>query len=47
MQTYLDSEYDYGFVFTPNRGVNNNLITNFTEFELRSEQDARDLITLV
>ncbi len=47
MQSYLDSEYDYGFVFTPNRGVNNNLITNFTEFELRSEQDAKDLITLV
>ncbi len=46
-QAYLESEYDYGFVFTPNRGVNNNLITNFTEFELRNEQDAKDLITLV
>ncbi|MGI6607907.1 MAG: DUF885 family protein [Erysipelotrichaceae bacterium] len=46
-QSYLECEYDYGFVFTPNRGVNNNLITNFTEFEVRSEQDAKDLITLV
>lgn len=46
-QAYLESEYDYGFVFTPNRGVNNNLITNFTEFELRNEQDAKDFIILV
>lgn len=47
MQSYLECEYDYGFVFTPNRGVNNNLITSFTEFELRNEQDAKDMITLV
>lgn len=40
-------EDDYGFVFTPNSGVNNNLITNFQEFEIRDEQDAKDLIALV
>lgn len=40
-------EDDYGFVFTPNSGVNNNLITNFQEFEIRSEQEAKDLIALV
>ncbi|MDO4377757.1 MAG: DUF885 family protein [Erysipelotrichia bacterium] len=46
-QEMLDFEYDYGFLFTPNSGVNNNLITNFTEFALRNEEDARDFITLV
>ncbi len=46
-QSYLECEYDYGFIFTPNRGVNNNLVTNFTEFEIRNEQDAKDFITLV
>ena len=40
-------EEDYTFCFTPNSGLNNNLITNFTEFDIRNEQDARDLITLV
>lgn len=46
-QELEDFEYDYGFLFTPNSGVNNNLITNFTEFEIRSEQDAKDFVTLV
>jgi len=40
-------EEDYEFLFTPNSGVNNALVTNFQEFEIRSEQDAKDLITLV
>ena len=40
-------EEDYTFIFTPNSGLNNNLITNFTEFDIRCEQDAHDLITLV
>ncbi len=46
-QELEDFEYDYSFLFTPNSGVNNNLITNFTEFEVRSEKDAKDFITLV
>lgn len=49
-QLLVDSgkiEDDYTFVFTPNSGLNNNLITNFTEFDIRSEQDAKDLIVLV
>ncbi|MBO4537620.1 MAG: DUF885 family protein [Erysipelotrichaceae bacterium] len=40
-------EHDYTFVFSPNHGINNNLTTVYTEFVLRSEQDAKDLITLV
>lgn len=47
MQELNDCQYDYGFVFTPNSGINNNLITNFTEFEIRNEEDAIDFITLV
>lgn len=47
MQEINDCQYDYGFVFTPNSGINNNLITNFTEFEIRNEEDAVDFITLV
>ncbi len=48
----MDSDYyhvedDYGFAFTPNSGVNNNLVTNYTEFEIRCEQDIKDLITLI
>ncbi|MDD6467355.1 MAG: DUF885 domain-containing protein [Erysipelotrichaceae bacterium] len=35
---------DYEFVFTPNDGINNDLITIFTEFELREEQDIQDVI---
>lgn len=46
-QQLLEVQTDYTFAFTPNSGLNNNLITNFTEFDLRSEQDAADLITLV
>lgn len=46
-QMMLDLEEDYDFVFTPNSGVNNNLPTNFTEFEFRSNQDFEDFIVLV
>jgi len=40
-------EWDYGFIFTPNSGVNNNLVTNFTELTLRNEKDVQNLIILL
>ena len=40
-------EDSYDFVFTPNRGVNNNLITAFTEFVPRNEEEVVQLIELV
>ncbi|MGN1399317.1 MAG: DUF885 family protein [Erysipelotrichaceae bacterium] len=40
-------EDDYSFLFTPNSGVNNNLITILTEFEIRSEQDCQDFVILI
>lgn len=40
-------EEDYTFLFTPNSGVNNNLITTFTEMDIRNEQDIKDIITLL
>lgn len=47
MKDQAELKEEYSFLFTPNSGVNNNLITNYTEFVLRSEQDAKDLIELV
>ena len=43
----LAIEQDYTFLFTPNSGLNNNLITNLTEFVLRNEQDVKDFIVLL
>lgn len=43
----FDCEADCYFLFTPNSGVNNNLITNYTEFEFRNEQDVQDFITIL
>ena len=44
----LNLEYegleDYGFIFSVNSGINANLITIFTEYVLRSEEDIQDLI---
>ncbi len=39
-------EVSYTFLFTPNGGANNNVITYLTEFEIRSEEDTVDLIEL-
>lgn len=54
MEYYLDlqlalseTEKDYTFAFTPNSGLNNNLVTIFTEFDFRSEQDVKDFIVLL
>lgn len=44
---FYETEKDYTFAFTPNSGNNNNLITIFTEFDFRKEQDFRDFITLL
>ena len=44
---FYETEKDYTFAFTPNSGNNNNLITLFTEFDFRNEQDFRDYITLL
>ena len=44
---FYETEKDYTFAFTPNSGYNNNLITVFTEFDFRKEQDFRDYITLL
>jgi uncharacterized protein (DUF885 family) len=44
---WYELEEDYTFVFTPNSGVNNNLITSFTEFVPRNEEEVRQLIALV
>ena len=43
----METETDYTFLFTPNTGINNNLITLFTEFDFRNEQDVKDFITLL
>ena len=43
----METEKDYTFLFTPNSGLNNNVITVFTEFDFRSEQDVKDYITLL
>ena len=44
----LNAEYegleDYSFVFSVNSGINANLITIFTEYVLRSEEDIQDLV---
>ena len=44
----LNAQYegleDYAFLFSVNNGINTNLITTFTEFVLRSEEDIQDLI---
>ena len=44
----LNLEYegleDYAFIFSVNSGINTNLITIFTEYVLRSEEDIQDLI---
>ena len=40
-------EEDYTFLFTPNSGLNNNLITVFTEMDIRNEQDIKDIIILL
>ena len=47
MVAFADLEEDYGFAFTPNSGINNNLTTYFTEFDIRKPQEAVDLIALV
>ncbi len=44
---YYGFSEDYSFMFTPMSGLNNNLITNLTELELRDEQDVKDFISLV
>ena len=44
---FSETEKDYTFAFTPNSGLNNNLVTVFTEFDFRSEQDVKDFITLL
>jgi len=46
-QEWLDYPNDYTFAYTPNSGVNNNLITNFTEFVIHNEDEAKAFITLV
>ena len=38
---------DYSFYFSPSTGTNNNLLTLFTEFELRSEEDIKELILYI
>jgi len=43
----LSSTTEYGFAFTPNGGLNNNLITTLSEIKLRDEQDVKDFITLL
>lgn len=43
----LEMEDDYSFAFTPNSGLNNNLITNLTEFVIRNEQDVKEFIQFV
>lgn len=44
----LNAEYegleDFAFIFSVNSGINANLITIFTEYVLRSEEDIQDLI---
>lgn len=40
-------ENEFGFSFTPNSGINNNLITIFTEFVFRNENDVKEFITLL
>ena len=44
----LNAQYegleDYSFIFSVNSGINSNLITLFTEYVLRSEEDIQDLI---
>lgn len=43
----LSLDDDFDFMFTPNGGLNNNLITNLTELTFHSEQDVREFIELL
>lgn len=40
-------EEDYSFLFSPNNGTNNNLVTILTEFEIRNEQDCKDFVAYI
>jgi len=43
----LEGLDDYDFYFAPSTGINSNLLTMFTEFDIRNEQDIKDLIVYV
>ena len=43
----LEGLGDYDFYFSPSTGTNSNLLTMFTEFDIRNEQDIKDLIVYI
>lgn len=44
LQLEYDGKTDWYFYFTPNSGLNNNLLTMFTEYVVREEQDIQDVL---